>query len=191
MPPSLPPAATTVPSAPLPTVQTTAVRPYNPNVLLSEGTVLRLRYPRTTPLELSAAQSRQEVLLLEEDVRDRAGNVVFPRGSQVIGRFETDRSDSQFIIQAISLRGRNLLIQGESDSLTGDREVSSNRLLRNSAIGALGATLLGVLTGGVGFLGLAAGAATGAATTYFTAPKPAVIQPNQVIEVRLTEDLPR
>jgi hypothetical protein len=164
----------------------------NPEVLLSSGTVLSLRYPRDTVLQLQAGNSWQEVLVVAEDVRDRSGAVVVPEGSQVIGRFETSDQGSRFITQAITVQGRNVQLRGQSEVLAGDRQVSDDNLVRNSAIGGAAFTMLGLLTGGIGFLaGALAGAAAGAATTYITAPQPAIIQPNQVVEVRLSEDVPR
>lgn len=170
---------------------TIATAPSNPNLLLPSGTALNLRYPRQTALTLSPETPWQEVLVLDQSVLDFDGNVVFPAESQVIGRFETSSRGSQFIAQAISLNGRNLRLDAESANLGGDRQVSERNLIRNSALGVIGVTVLGVLTGGIGLLGLAAGAATGAATTYVTAPQPATIQPNQIVEVRLTRDILR
>ena len=184
--------APTQPAAPaLIQPPTIATAPSNPNLLLPSGTALNLRYPRQTALTLNPETPWQEVLVLDQSVLDFAGNVVFPAESQVIGRFETSSRGSQFVAQAISLNGRNLRLDAESANLGGDRQVSERNLIRNSALGAIGVTVLGVLTGGIGLLGLAAGAATGAATTYVTAPQPATIQPNQIVEVRLTRDILR
>ncbi|NJO52726.1 MAG: hypothetical protein HC840_28750 [Leptolyngbyaceae cyanobacterium RM2_2_4] len=76
---------------------------------------------------------------------------------------------------------------GRIGDISSDREVSENSLIQNSALGALALTVLGGFTG----IGLLGGLAAGATATYLTAPQPAIIQPNQIVEVRLTEDLPR
>ncbi|MEG4107979.1 hypothetical protein [Microcoleus sp. S13_C5] len=47
------------------------------------------------------------------------------------------------------------------------------------------------LLSGFSGIGLLAGAAAGAATTYVAAPQPATIQPGQILQVQLTEDLPQ
>jgi hypothetical protein len=167
--------------------QDTAVAPTSPNVLLPSGTVLSLRYPGETSLSLESGVPRQEVLLLDQPVRDRNGNLIAEAGSQVIGRFETGSQGSRFIAQAITLQGQNVLIEAESEMLAGDREVSENSLIQNSALGALALTVLDGFTG----IGLLGGLAAGATATYLTAPQPATIQPNQIVEVRLTADLPR
>ncbi|WP_448597138.1 AMIN domain-containing protein [Thermoleptolyngbya sp.] len=168
-----------------------AATSFNPNVLLPSGTSMIARYPGQAPLTLRGDRPWQDVLILTEPVRDSSGRVVFPRDSQLLGRFETNREGSRFIVQAISVDGRNQRIEARSDRLSGDRRVSEDDILRNSAIGAGGALLLGLLTGGIGLVGLALGAGAGAATTFITAPQPATILPNQIIEVRLTQDVPR
>lgn len=184
--PSSPPAAAvaTAPQpAPPPGVITAAA-----DVLLPAGTVLKLRYPREIMLNLSASQPpRQEVLLLAEAVRSSGGDLLLPENTQVVGRFETGSDGSRFITQAMTLQNRNISLNAQSSSLSGDRQVSDDRLLRNSALGALALTVLGGFTG----IGLLGGAVAGAATTYATSPQPAAIQPNQIIEVRLVEDVPR
>ena len=167
---------------------TVAVAPTRSGVLLPANTILKLRYPRDTALLLDANLAWQEVLVLDEDLREaQTGQVLVPAGTQVIGRFEAGRRGSRFIAQAISLQGRNLKFSAESEPIDGDRQVSHNQLLRNSGIGAAAATVIGGFSG----VGLLAGLAAGAATTYVTAPQAAVIQPQQIIEVRVIEDLPR
>lgn len=184
--PPLPKTATVVPD---PSSSTSApiqapTASLNPDILLPSGTPLSLRYPGDKVLTLRDGVSRQEVLLLEEEIRDRTGKLIAPVGTQVIGRFEIDRRGSRFITQAISLGGRNFPLLAQSDSLDGNRQLSQNRVVRNSAIGALAVMLLGGFSG-VGLLG---GAAAGAATTYLTAPQTAIIQPNQILQVQLSED---
>ncbi|MEP0910514.1 AMIN domain-containing protein [Leptolyngbya sp. GB1-A1] len=158
-------------------------------VLLPSGTVLSLRYQGEETLNLSSDYPLQEVLVVDRDVRNQEGQIIVPAGSQVIGRFETGSSGSEFIAQAISIDGESFLLNGRSNKLSGDRQLSSNQMMQNSAVGAVAGTLLGAVTG-VGLIaGIAAGATTSAATTYLTAPQPAIIEPNRVVEVRLFEDL--
>jgi hypothetical protein len=158
-------------------------------VLLPSGTVLSLRYQGEETLNLSSDYPLQEVLVVDRDVRNQEGQIIVPAGSQVIGRFETGSSGSEFIAQAISINGESFLLNGRSDKLSGDRQLSSNQTMQNSALGAVAGTLLGAVTG-VGLIaGIAAGATTSAAATYLTAPQPAIIEPDRVVEVRLLEDL--
>lgn len=161
--------------------------PLATNVLLPAGFRLSLRYPGNAPLPLPGEQSRQEVLVLQTEIRDPQGRTIAPVGTSVIGRFETTRSGSRFVTQAIALGTRNLSLAAQSEPLTGDRQVSENRLLINSGIGALAGGILGGFSG----FDVLGGAAAGAAVTYLIAPKPATIQPGQTFQVQLTEDLQR
>jgi hypothetical protein len=160
------------------------------NTLIPADTQLSLYYPQDTPLELTT-EPQDEVLFLAQNVRDRAGNLLIPIDSQVIGSFESNSDGSQFIARSIRIEGENRPISAESDSLGGKREVSSNRIAGTSAAGAVVGLLLG-LTTGIGVLaGVALGALSGAGSVFVSAPQAAVIQPNQIVEVRLLEDLPR
>lgn len=146
--------------------------------------VLNLRYPGSTPLKLDAGTPRQEVLFLEQEIRDAAGTVLVPAGSAVIGRFETSSAGSRFVTQAITAQGLSIPLMAQSASLGGDRKPGEQSLIRNSGIGALAGGILG------GISGLLGGAATGAAFTYLTAPKPATIQPGQVVPVQVMQPAP-
>jgi hypothetical protein len=151
--------------------------------LIPAGTILDLRYPGTQALRLQPGTPFQEVLLLQADIRNLDGNVIVPAGTKVIGRFETTQSGSRFVAQAIALPGRTVAIAAQSEPLAGSRKISQQNLAINSGIGALAG---GVASGsGIGAIG---GAATAAAVTVFTAPKPATIQPGQVVPVKLLQD---
>jgi hypothetical protein len=154
---------------------------------LSKGTILSLRYPNTVAMKLRSGTPQQEVLFLESEVRDGRGYVIFPAGSAVTGRFETSTVGSRFIAQAISIGGRNIPMVARSEAIAGGRQISENNLLRNAGIGAVAGAVLSDFSG----FGVLGGAAAGAAVTYFTSPKPATIQPYQIIQVRLLEDLQR
>lgn len=87
-------------------------RPWD--IFVPRGTELVLRYSGET-VTLKAGASKQEVLLVERDIIDDAGNVVIPRNTPVIGRFETNRRGSRFIAQAITLFGQNVPLKGQSE----------------------------------------------------------------------------
>lgn len=186
--PSTPGAAAPIPGTPGaalpgPFESSRVIQP--PGVLLPAGTLLSLRYPGETSLSLRTGPPHQEVLLLQNEIRDAIGNLIVPQGSVVIGRFETSTAGSRFITQAISLAGRNVPIVAQSDLLAGSRKVTANQMAIYSGVGALA----GGLVGGFSGLGILGGAATGAAVNYFTSPKPATIQPDQILQIRLLEDL--
>jgi hypothetical protein len=158
-------------------------------ILLPSGTTLNVRYTGEAPLELTEGESRQEVLVLAEAVRDAAGNIVLPEGSYVLGRFETSEQGSQFIAQAISLEGQSLILNAQSQPLSGQHP-SQSSLLRNSALGLAAGVALGIT--GIGLIpAIAAGAATTAGITFLPNSRSNVVQPDQVLEVQLTQDLMR
>ncbi|MEG4403836.1 AMIN domain-containing protein [Microcoleus sp. MON2_D5] len=158
------------------------------NVLLPAGTELSLLYPGDRALRLQAKPSPQEVLLLQGGILDSRGNTIVPANTPVIGRFETTNLGSRFVVEAISLNGRNIPLLARSEPVGGRRAQPSDRsLLRNTGIGGLALFLLSGFSG----IGLLAGAAGGVATTYVAAPQPATIQPGQILQVQLTEDFPQ
>uniref|UniRef100_A0ACD5GV66 Uncharacterized protein n=1 Tax=Desertifilum tharense IPPAS B-1220 TaxID=1781255 RepID=A0ACD5GV66_9CYAN len=77
-------------------------------LILPSGTLLTLMYPGRVALSLRPGAVRQEVLLLQEEIRDTNGQILIPMGSMVIGRFEMDGQGVRFITQAIGLGDRNL-----------------------------------------------------------------------------------
>ena len=83
-------------------------------VLLPAGTVLTLRYPGPTTLALQPNRPRQEILLLHQAVRDRAGAILFPAGTRVAGRFQSTQAGSQFVTQAIVRDNRAIPLSGQS-----------------------------------------------------------------------------
>lgn len=88
-----------------------------PGVLLPKGTVLNLRYSGNEIVALERGVERYEVLLLNEAVRDRTGNVIIPADTPFIGHFETNSKGSRFVVKAITLHGRNLPISARSERL--------------------------------------------------------------------------
>jgi AMIN domain len=157
------------------------------NILLPAGTKLSLLYPGAKTLRLQPKPSQQEILLLQGGIIDSNGNTILPPNTQVLGRFETNNLGSRFVAQSIYFNGRNMPIIAQSESLSGRRPKPSDRsLFRNSGIGGVALFLLSGFSG----IGLLVGAAAGVGTTYVAAPQPATIQPGQILEVSLTEDLP-
>lgn len=156
-----------------------------PGLILPTGTMLVLSYPGSVNLSLTAGTPRQEVLILQTEVRDSLGNVVFPRGSFVTGQFDTSRQGSKFMAMAISQSDRAIPFAAESDPINGNREVSGSSLAVYSGAGALAGGLVSKFSG----LGVLLGGAAGAATNLFTSPKPATIQPGQIIQVRMTREV--
>lgn len=81
-----------------------------PGVILPAGATIRLAYPGATALALPVGQPRQEVLVLQTEVRDGMGTVVFPRGSYVTGQFVGNR----FMTRTIAVGDRAIPFAAES-----------------------------------------------------------------------------
>ncbi len=168
--------------------QTGVAQSINPAIALPAGTVLALSYPGVTELPLNTTTPRQEMLVLQTEVRDASGNVVFPRGSYVMGRFEAGRTGTKFTTSAIQRGDRIVPFLAESDAIGGgSREISPTSMAIYSGAGALAGGLVSSFSG----WGLLLGGAAGAATNYLTSPKPGgTVQPGQVIPVRMLQDIP-
>ncbi len=154
-------------------------------VVVPVGTSLNLLYNGSQPLKLVSGPARQEMLVLQTAIRDRLGKTIVPAGSSVLGQFETDGSGSRFVAQVLSIPGRSLPISAQSQALESKRQISQDGILKNSGIGAVAGAILGGFAGG----NVIGGAAAGAAISYAIAPKNTLVQPGQMVEIRLTQDL--
>ena len=179
---SLPLAATPLPGAVALTAIPALGESLSPTILLAKGSPIPLRYTGTVPLQIGTSSQRQEVLVVDEDIKSPQGQVIIPGGSQVIGHFETNWRGSRFIAQAISLGAYNQTIEAQSDRLGGDRSLNPLSIGAGSGTGAIAGTLI---AGGFGALG---GAAIGAVSGYFISPQSATLEPYQILTVYLAED---
>ncbi len=157
------------------------ISPQPSSTIIPSGTMLRLRYPGQDPLVLTEDTEWQEVLILDAPILNANGHVLVPAGSPVIGRFETRNGNSQFVMQALALQDQNIPLAGESEALTGDRTSQSS--LNNAAI-----TVVSNLASANNNLRIVGGT-TGLANPALAESQAAIIQPNQIIDVRVTEDL--
>ncbi len=165
--------------------QTIDQRP--PNLLLQAGDTLTLRYPIPVERPLRAYEDDLDVLLLQGGIVDKEGKFIVPPDTPVIGRFESSRTGTRFVAVGINLDDRTIPISAESDKIKGDLDIDPEKVAIDSGIGGLGVFLLSGFSG----LGLLIGAVGGAAFGLGTSPKPVTIQPGQIIEVQLYEDVPK
>ncbi|MDY7007222.1 MAG: AMIN domain-containing protein [Cyanobacteriota bacterium] len=155
------------------------------SILIEEGEVIGLIYPSqkvTLPRDIET----QEVLLLKEAIVDESGRVIVSARTPVVGGFDTTNNGSKFIARAIYINGSLIPFSAESELLRGHPNVNEKVLAASSAGGGLGLLLL---TGsGFGFL---AGAALGAGSVVLASPRSVTLEGDNIIEVRVVEDLPR
>ncbi|MBO0351757.1 AMIN domain-containing protein [Phormidium pseudopriestleyi FRX01] len=153
------------------------------DVLLSSGTVLVLSYPGSVAIALEDRLPRQEVLLVYSDIYDRTGQLIAPVGTPVIGSFQRDRGKIRFQTQSIVLKGRAIPFLAESEPIDSNRDISERRTISYSAVGAVAGAVLGGLAGGP----LLGGAAAGALTSLLRSDIAAIVEPGQILPVRLSE----
>ncbi|MBD2112954.1 MULTISPECIES: AMIN domain-containing protein [Cyanophyceae] len=164
-------------------------RPLSPDTLVAAGTVLELRYVGDEPLDLNTNSSQNQVLLLANDIRDPITNgIVAPAGSQLIGQFEPTPEGQRWVSKMlIAPNGQQVDFASTTEYMVGNTEVSSPRLAAGTGLGALALLLLTGFSG----IGLLGGALVGATTVVGTSPQYVVIEPNQVIQVQVMQDIPR
>ncbi|MEL7034941.1 MAG: AMIN domain-containing protein [Cyanobacteria bacterium J06592_8] len=172
-------------SEPRSTISSRTIDQRPPSVLLPAGTQLTLAYPNPREVRLKDKPERQDVLLLKGGITDQEGNYIIPPDTPVVGYFETSSKGSRFQVEAIILEGRSIPLKAESGWIPGRLDPDTGNVLLDTGIGGLGLFLLTGFTG----VGLLVGALGGAAVGLATSPQPTTLEPAQVIEVRLTEDL--
>ena len=155
------------------------------DVVLPAGTLLELRYPGPGPLEIKPDAQVQAVMVLETDLRDPEGRLVVPAGTQMVGRFEPTETGQRWVSEALIIGERQVILSSTSDYLASSPQVSAGTMAMGTGIGALALTVLTGFTG-VGLLG---GALLGATTVVGSAPQQVVLQPNDMIEVRVLEEV--
>ncbi|GCE95187.1 hypothetical protein NIES46_32490 [Arthrospira platensis NIES-46] len=180
LPTELPPPSQSFRPLPLPETQ----RP-DRRILLPVGTTITLQYPGIDDVRLKSQFNRQDVLLLQGGIVDAAGNFVVPPDTPVVGRFETTNQGTRFVAQAINLEGRSIPFVAESTWIPGARPIKPENVAIGSGIGGLG----GFLISGFDGLGFLAGAAVGGAVGAISSPQQHILEPGQVVQVRLVQEL--
>ncbi len=104
------------------------------DVALAAGSFVILSYPASAPVTVMADSPRKEVLQVQVDVYDRAGNLLIPVGTPALGTFTKDGNQMRFVLQAVILNGRTLPVTAMSEPIThssGNTQVSSSNLNSN------------------------------------------------------------
>jgi len=132
--------------------------------VLPAGTQLNLLYTGANDLILQPGMLKREVLLLQEEVRDRTGSVIIPVGTPIFGSFQSDRNGSRFIAQSMIIGQRNLPILAQSGSLNNNQPIPDNNLLPTYTWGD-------------------------APTNYFNTSQNTTIKTGQIVPVQLMQNL--
>jgi hypothetical protein len=150
-------------------------------------------------------------LEVSEPVVDQSGQVVIPAGSVVWGMFEPvveekkivdeDRDThmiedrvigTRFVANRITVQSSTYMVNGASDLLDTGSDPTADVgtvALRGAGYGAGAGLVLGVLTGGIGFLPIIAGSAAGAAAGTTNVDRVVSLKPNTIVTVQLADSL--
>jgi len=212
-----PPAAAPTADGPEALPESTPLRPaqrFDLNATqydLPQGTKL----PATVLRELTYAPGDAVTMTLEvsDDVRDGQGEVIIPKGSTVWGSFQpvfsqpkqparrerrTRNSDawpdgSRFVAERVSIGDRIYPLKAQTELLATQQDPRRDvggEAGNGALIGAAGGLLIGVLTGGIGFIPVLAGGAVGATAGAVGASQPVVIvKPDRPLVLTLVEPL--
>lgn len=176
---------------------------------VSAGTVIPLSVYRQLVFQLY--EPVQTNLVVESDVTDSSGRTTIPAGSIVWGMFEpievqeeetlgsyertrTRVVGSRFIAERIEIQSSAYALVGQTEELpisiidpTADADKVA---LQGAGYGVAGGVLLGVLTGGVGFLPLMAiGGLGGAMAGTAQIDRVVALEPGVTVQLVLAEDL--
>lgn len=177
--------------------------PYNPapqpgfNLRLSTlaaGTLMQTTSPFNERLYIAPNETRPISLIVHNPIRNAQGDIVVPYGSRVDGRFEPAPGGTRFVAESVIVNNQLFPLAAQSDvihDVKDPRYTTSGKIIQDAAIGAAAGAILGLVTGDNAIATeevLGAGAA-GAVIGNVTAPQVVVVDPNQVIELRLTQDL--
>ncbi len=163
-------------------------------VTVPAGSVVQVASMGDDPLLIAPNETRLYSLTVLDPIRNDQGEILVPNGSRVDGRFEPAAGGTQFVAESVIIEDQVFPLSAQSDLLKDikdPRQTNTGQVIQDAAIGAAAGAILGLVTGDSVIATeevLAAGAA-GAAIGNVTAPRVVVIDPQQPIRLRLTQDL--
>jgi hypothetical protein len=161
---------------------------------LAAGTLMPTTSTFNERLYIAPNETRPISLIVNNPIRNAQGEIIVPYGSRVDGRFEPAPGGTRFVAESVIVNNQLFPLAAQSDvihDVKDPRYTTSGKIIQDAAIGAAAGAILGLVTGDNAIATeevLGAGAA-GAVIGNVTAPQVVVLDPNQVIELRLTQDL--
>ncbi|WP_414408427.1 S-layer homology domain-containing protein [Synechococcus sp. W55.1] len=161
---------------------------------LAAGTLMQTTTPFNERLFIAPNETRPMSLIVRNPIRNAQGDILVPFGSRVDGRFEPAPGGTRFVAESIIVNNQLFPLAAQSDiihDVKDPRYTTTGKIIQDAAIGAAAGAILGLVTGDNAIATeevLGAGVA-GAVIGNVTAPQVVVLDPNQVIELRLTQDL--
>jgi hypothetical protein len=167
--------------------------PGNSSAILAAGTTVSVR--TNEDIEADESDGRVYRGVVDQNIVDRSGRVLIPRGSDVELIVRNTSDDELSVdLDAITVNGRRYGVESESNSVTAERKEGigvNKRTGKYVGAGAvLGAIIGGITGGGKGAaIGAGAGAAAGAGAQVLTRGREVKIPAETLLTFRLQEPM--
>lgn len=163
------------------------------SLLLRSGDIVTATYRASETLLVSPGQILPYQLVLDTALQNPSGNVVLPAGSIVEGQFQPAGDGTQFVAKSLIINGQPFPLSAQSTVINNQRDprqVSSGAIVEDALVGAAAGAILGGLLGNrvISTEKVLGAAAAGAVIGNVTAPNVAVIKPNTVLNLTVTQD---
>ena len=143
----------------------------------------------------NASDGRVFTGVIDQDVRDRVGDVVIPRGAnaELIGR-NISRDEVALDLESVSVGGRRYIVTAADESYTGSQRDGVGKNQRTAKYvggGALLGTIIGAIAGGGkgAAIGALAGGAAGAGGQVLTRGRDVRVPAESLLTFRLQQPL--
>ena len=116
------------------------------------GTIIETNYPEAKKILVTKDETAAFTLQVTNNVRDRSGDIVIPRGSKIIGEIRPSSGGSRFVGDTLVLEnGQEYYINANSKIVSRTETVGDGRntdaIWQGAAAGAAAATIIAGVTG--------------------------------------------
>ena len=139
------------------------------SAVVPAGTQIPVRFEKAEKIVVARGETLPLTLIVDEDIRDRNGNILIPADSKVVGQIEPAGRGARFVARQLQLsQNRRLSLEATSATVTRTETInegaSAGQILAGTLAGAGAATLIAGVTGDrrINALEVLSGAAIGA-----------------------------
>ena len=167
------------------------------NPVIPEGTLIPVTLDKSDKILIPKTESRSLTLFVATNIRDRAGNILIPMGSQIVGQLQPKGRGTQFVARQLILgnnswRSLNATSDVIATTETVNEGATTADIVKGTIAGAGTATILAGTTGDrhINALEVLGGAAFGALAGWIL-PTSGVLGGNtqQMIAIQPSRDL--
>jgi hypothetical protein len=170
-------------------------------VVIPEGTQIPVRYEKAEKILVTKDETAPLTLQVAANIRNRAGVILIPAGSEIIGELRPRKGGSQFVAEKIVIdrEGERTIersLDATSDVVTRtevvEKGASAGDILEGAAIGGAAATVLSEILGDIDIEEVLGGAGLGALAGWILGSGKAElisIDPNSDLTLTLNSDL--